>query len=422
MSPTQVLTPTQPGPRAGAIQNVNTHVPLKAFPTSRSLRWNLPTSDSAISRVSRQDEDTTLCYAPRSDSCDLTACASASSGLKIKSILLPSFVELPLYNLPEIPDWYEDERPRQDSDSPEPTETLDTPQSDYHSVADFHPTSLCCQDAMEECSNIVAQAESPPLSNLKRNLPEPPSTMPAAPHRHGRPLAAQHRRRSYSLDLADRRPAELPCTTSPDAGWGCGLGSPFCLFAFPSSAQLGPIPSDADLNDVYSGADDHPVHYHTSPRSFTPCPSLHLNQSPPSMRRAEALAVWRPQGPVPTHSDAGSPFDVKSPPDSLSDWDALSLEQPFPSTASIWVLATQAPSGLPHPLHRTVLDPPRRAAGESGTVGLHKWSVEEQITIAVLEAMDLRDMGRGPCSRVVVGKKGKVRRLMARIWRRESVW
>ncbi|KAJ7481712.1 hypothetical protein FB451DRAFT_1236919 [Mycena latifolia] len=424
-NPNRVLIPIQPR----AVQD-DTYVPLKPLQTSRSLRWNLLVSDSA--NLSRADEDTTLCYVPRSEY-DLTACASVSSGLKMKDVAqLPSFGTLSLPELPEIPDWHEDEQPSLRRQALlaalEPTEAVDSPQSDYHSLADFHPASLCCQDVpvelhMKECNDIVSQVGSPSLANFK-DKPEPPSTVPAASHGRGRPRIVQHSRRSYSLDLADRRPADLTCTIPLDAGWGygLGLGSPFCPSPLSSVAHLGRVPTNADL-DFHSLPND-PAQY-TSPRSLTAHPNvpLHVNQTPLSLRRAEALAVWRPQGPIPptplSHPDS----------DSLSDWDAVSLEQPFPSTASIWVLDAQAPSGLAHsaswPLHRPGLESRHRARGDSEAVGyVHKWSLEEQITISVLEAMDLRDMrsaGRGACSRLGVGsRKGKVRRLLARIWKRDG--
>lgn len=216
----RVLTPTQ----SHTIQDdSDADVPLK-IQTSRSLRWKLPVSDSA--NLFRVGEDTTLCYAPRSSECDLTACASASSGLKMKNSPAPSSLELFLPDLPEIPDWYEDEQPKQASRSPEPvpaipahvlnTPTLDTPQSDYHSLEDYHPTSLCCQDILAElaaaqCSDGAAACESPGLvlSSCKHK-PEPPQTVQAPSH--GRPLFTHHIRRSYSLDLADQRAraAEFP--------------------------------------------------------------------------------------------------------------------------------------------------------------------------------------------------------------------
>jgi hypothetical protein len=215
----RVLTPTQ----SHTIQDdSDADVPLK-IQTSGSLRWKLPVSDSA--NLFRVGEDTTLCYAPRSSECDLTACASASSGFKMKNSPAPSSLELFLPDLPEIPDWYEDEQPKQASRSPEPvpaipahvfnTPTLDTPQSDYHSLEDYHPTSLCCQDILAElaaaqCSDGAA-CESPGLvlSSCKHN-PQPPQTVQAPSH--GRPPFTHHIRRSYSLDLVDQRAraAEFP--------------------------------------------------------------------------------------------------------------------------------------------------------------------------------------------------------------------
>ncbi|KAJ7701828.1 hypothetical protein B0H17DRAFT_1044846 [Mycena rosella] len=398
MSSKRVLTPTQS-------RQDDAHAPLKILHISRSLRWNLPVSDST--NLSRADEDTTLCYVPRSED-DLTACASVSSGLQTKSISqLSSFLQLSLPQLPEIPDWYEDdsERPTQEPEAPDP-ETLDTPPSDYHSLADFHPASLCCQNASSESNHLVFQARSPPLSNLKHK-PEPPSTVSAAPQGHGRPRAEPQRHRSHSLDLTDRRPASLTYTTPPDAGWGHGLGSPFCPSPLSPAAHLAPIHSGTDFS-----LHNEPVQS-MSPLSVT----ADLNQTPLSLRRAEALAVWRPQGPTP-------PTDAGTAPSSLSDWDVLSLEQPFPSTASIWVL--DAP--LPHSAWRLHpgMESRYRPHGDSGPVGIPKWSLEEQITIAVLEAMDSRDMrsaGRAACSRLGGGgsRKGTFRRLLGRIWRRTAL-
>ncbi|KAJ7120953.1 hypothetical protein C8R44DRAFT_877269 [Mycena epipterygia] len=396
---------------------IQDHVPLKILQPSRSLRWNLPVSDSA--NLSRRDEDVTLCYAPRPSEGDLTACASAPS-FKMKSTKLPSLMDLSFPDLPEIPDWYEDEQPRQARD---PTTTPQsayhaTPQSDYHSLADFHPASICCQMYMPQCGGIAPTAGSPALASFKH---QPKTEHPMQAPSHARP---RYIRRSYSLDLTNHRPAGPPYTTPPEPRLGYGLGSPFSPSPLSSAAYLGPLPSNAELH-IYSSVPDDMVRYTSPSFSFTAHPNLHLNQlhliqSPPGLRRDEALAVWRPEGPIPSCLDAGSS------PDSLSD--SPSLEQPFPSSASIWVLDAQPSSALPHsaswPLHaRTGLESRHRVRGEEKAVGMHRWSLEEQITIAVLEAMDSRDRrsaGRVPCPRLVVGRQGRVRRLLGRIWRREA--
>jgi hypothetical protein len=184
--------------------------------TPRSLRWDLPALDSP--NLSPCEEDVTLCCALRSSECDLTACASISSGLKMKNNSLPSSLALLLQvaDLPEIPDWYEDQPLKQE---PEPkratipvlcTPTLDTPQSDYHSLLDYHPTSLCCQDILVElaATGQCIDTATPELSSSKHE-PKAPQTMPqqAPSHSHWCP---QPLRRSYSLVLGERRASEFP--------------------------------------------------------------------------------------------------------------------------------------------------------------------------------------------------------------------
>ncbi|KAJ7031577.1 hypothetical protein C8F04DRAFT_1109815 [Mycena alexandri] len=404
MSSKRVLAPTQ----SRTIRN-DADTPLK-IKTSRSFRWNLPVSESA--NLSRAEEDATLCYAPRSSESDLTTCASAPSpsDFKTKNFSLPSSLELFLPYLPEIPDLYEDQQPQQGA---EPvidipalhTPVLDTPQSDYHSLADYHPTSLCCQDIFPElgaaqCSNSTAPAHiTPALSNCKYQ-PEPPYTT-GAPSQ-GRPRMAEPRRRSYSFDLVDRRAGELPYVIPFDFGLGYGLGSPFS----PSPISF---PCNPDLKDVHIQPDEL-----ASPAlSVTAHSNLYLNPSPPGLRRYEALSVWRPKTPSP-------PFC----PESMSDWDDVrSLEQPFPSTASLWVLDPPPPPAVSH----SASWPAAREAPQVQR-GSEVWSLEEQITIAVLQAMDSRDMSAsfGSCSarRLVVrsSSKGKVKRLLGRLWGREVVW
>ncbi|KAJ7905145.1 hypothetical protein B0H13DRAFT_2663181 [Mycena leptocephala] len=426
----RVLTPTQ----SHTIQDdSDADVPLK-IQTSRSLRWKLPVSNSA--NLFHVGEDTTLCYAPRSSECDLTACASASSGLKMKNSPAPSSLELFLPDLPEIPDWYEDEQPKQASRSPEPvpaipahvlnTPTLDTPQSDYHSLEDYHPTSLCCQDILAElaaaqCSDGAAACESPGLvlSSCKHK-PEPPQTVQAPSH--GRPLFTHHIRRSYSLDLADQRAraAEFPYMVPLDVGLGYGLGSPFSLA--PISFPISP---DVDLHTL---PDELAQYQYASPSlslapQSNPNPKMYLSPSSSGLRRYEALSVWRPQAPSPP----SPPVRLRSP--SNSD-DIRSLEQPFPSSASLWVLDAPPPATAGLRVPQSATWPPTRLA-ETRPRGHDQgmWTLEEQITIAVLQAMDSRDMraaGQGSHvhSRLVTGRsrKSKVGRLLGRIWRRGVVW
>ncbi|KAJ7757100.1 hypothetical protein B0H16DRAFT_1689772 [Mycena metata] len=406
MTSKRVLAPIQ----SRTTQN-NTNTPLK-IKTSRSLRWNLPVSESA--NLWRAEEDATLCYAPRSSESDLTACASAASpsGFKTKNFSLPSSLELFLPYLPEIPDLYEDQQPQQGA---EPvidipalhTPVLDTPQSDYHSLADYHPTSLCCQDILLElgvaqCSDSTAPAHVSPATFSSCKHQEPPHT--AGAPSQGRPRMAEPRRRSYSFDLVDRRAGELPYVIPFDIGLGYGLGSPFS----PSPISF---PCNPDLKDVrIQPAELAPF---ASPAlSVTAHSNLYLSPSPPGLRRYEALSVWRPKAPSPPPC-----------PESMSDWDDVrSLEQPFPSTASLWILDPPPPPAM----SQSASWPAARKAQQVQR-GSEVWSLEEQITIAVLQAMDSRDMSAGSrlCSArefVAWSGKGKVRRLLRRLLRQEGVW
>ncbi|KAJ7177890.1 hypothetical protein C8R46DRAFT_1029473 [Mycena filopes] len=424
MSTKRVLAPTQ----SRTIQSdIDTFGPLK-LKTSRSLLRNLPLSESA--NLSRAEEDATLCYVPKSSEGDLTACASAPSpsGFKTKNFSLPSSLELFLPYLPEIPDLYEDQEPQQGA---EPvvdipalhTPVLDTPLSDYHSLADYHPTSLCCQDILADlgaaqCSDNTASVHahvSPVLPNSKHQYSSYTTRAPSQP----RPTMTQPRRRSYSFDL-DRRGdlpfmvsfaplLKAPCLNAVlklpfEVGLGYGLGSPFS----PSPISFPCNPDD--FKDINIQPDE--LAPFASPTlSVSAHPNLYLDPSPPGARRYDALSVWRPKAPSPPPC-----------PETLSDWDDIrSLEQPFPSTASIWVLD---PPPVPAPAMTQSASWP--AAREHRRTEV--WSMEEQITIAVLQAMDSRDLRSGPVScpsrRLVVrgGGKGKVRRLLGRLWGREGVW
>ncbi|KAJ7326283.1 hypothetical protein DFH08DRAFT_1084861 [Mycena albidolilacea] len=402
------------------IQDVSdAHLPLKVQ-TPRSLRWDLPALDSP--NLSPCEEDVTLCYALRSSECDLTACASISSGLKMKNSSLPSSLALLLQaaDLPEIPDWYEDQPLKQE---PEPkrttipvlcTPTLDTPQSDYHSLLDYHPTSLCCQDILVElaATGQCIDTATPELSSSKHE-PKAPQTMPqqAPSHSHWCP---QPLRRSYSLVLGERRASEFPYMIPLDVGLGCGLGSPFSPspISFPIDSDSDFLPQPAELQC-------------TSPALSLAMNSnnLYLSPSSPGARRLEALSVWRPRAPLP-------PPHAASP----SEDDLRSLEQPFPSTASIWVL--DQPSLRPRPLPPPSSALPQSAPASSREATQHgdkkqTWTLEEQITIAVLQAMDLRDLRAaagqqqlGLHSKLVSSstRNSKVRKLLGRIWRRACVW
>ncbi|KAJ7507348.1 hypothetical protein B0H11DRAFT_1971321 [Mycena galericulata] len=417
----------------------------KVVQTSHSLRWNLAASDSLNAshteatqvgpkilkasssprpapdspNVSHAEEEVTLCYVPPTSECDLTACTSTASGLKIKALPVASSLEFFLPQLPEIPDWYEDEQPKQNS--PPPVEILgsDTPQSDYHSFEDFYPASPCPDDgatfAIEEEAttqiNDVVPPESHGLSESKPKAEQLP-----------RPRPAQPRPRSHSLNSADQRPAQLTFALPHDAGSGYGLGSPFSPCPISSGPHLTPTPIDLGLGlDLHPGPRN-PVGSTSPTLSFTAHPNLHLNhrwQTPPGLRREEALAVWRPRGPVATHLDGRSPV---SDLDSDSD-DARSLEQPFPSSASIWVLVLDQPQPSPVPASQAMASTAPRMDRREDTqtqTQTQKWTLEEQITIAVLAAMDSRDMrGRSAChARLSAGgRKSKFRRLLGRIWR-----
>ncbi|KAJ7662085.1 hypothetical protein DFH06DRAFT_1191419 [Mycena polygramma] len=210
--------------------------------TSWSVSCNAPDSPN----VSRAAEDATLCYVPKSSENDLTACVSTFSGFKMTSSLsaLPSSLELLLRDLPEIPDLFEDQQLFKTEAEPVPavplavldtpvsvfytpasdlytpasgfyTPVLDTPQSDYHSLENYDPTSFCGQNvwpqlAEARCTNGTMPASPGPWSF--KYEPEPPHTA-TAPSR-GRPPIARPIRRSYSFDIADRRAAYVVCSVS----------------------------------------------------------------------------------------------------------------------------------------------------------------------------------------------------------------
>lgn len=156
---------------------------------------------------------------------------------------------------------------------------------------------------------------------------------------------------------------------------------------------------------------------------------LELEHSPPGLRRGEALAAWRPQAP-----DLILGFDDDD--DDEEHDDERSEEQQFPSTASIYTtLATKClhplesylserleafdprleseddgdgdcasrqlpfagfpslpveqstPRRLPQPRNHCLEDDESLVYGFAN----REWTLEEKITIAVLEAMDYRD-------------------------------
>ncbi|KAJ7216522.1 hypothetical protein GGX14DRAFT_441825 [Mycena pura] len=408
------------------------------IPPSSSCSFNqtLPLWDSATAYFTRTDEDATLCYADsaRPSECDLTACASAPSALNIHAKLkgattLPPSLTLVFPQLPEIPDWYDNDDAR-----PQPLEMniplFDTPPSEYQSLEDYHPEALCCVDILSELDRATAHVQhqyqspreqvafgflSPALStpgkhNYKHvpgSLPPPMTITDALSLGNERPRIVQHRRR-YSLDSADRRPVELSGVVPPNAGLGFGLGSPF----FQAPAHHDDLSrGEADSSDAY---------LHTHPKGLFTSPELvHVYaDSPPERRRREALTVWRPRAPSP-HS----------------------LPQPFPSSASLYAL--DAPTltrgrGLPSSVSWPAVARGRRITNTK-TKGIYLWTLEEQITIAVLAAMEARDMenyapaqsqacqgsagargvaGRGAGSG---GRKGRIRRLVERIWRKEGM-
>ncbi|KAJ7220442.1 hypothetical protein B0H12DRAFT_1241350 [Mycena haematopus] len=413
------------------------HMPLKVQTSSRSLRspccslpQNIPALDSP--NLLRGEEDLTLCNVLRSSECDLTACASASSSrlktnLKNNVSLSSSLDLLLLAELPEIPDWYEDRQELKQEPEPERasatiptvyTPTLNTPQSEYYSLDDY-PTSLGCQNILTEL--VAGECGASELSNFKPNA-KLPQTMPphAPPHRCWRP---QPLRRSYSFDLGDHRAAEFPYTIPLDAGLGYGLGSPFS----PSPISF-PIDSDSDHLHIQ------PAELQcASPPLSLPLPieaNVYLGLSPPGLRRLEALAVWRPQAPSPPPRPASPSL---SPSPSNSD-DAHSMTQPFPSTASIWV-PDQPSSRLPLPSRPPLPSSDPQSVARKPTENTKMWTLEEQITIAVLQAMDSRDkraaagQQASSYSRLAArsgnssNRKSKVIKLLGRIWRaRGGVW
>ncbi|KAF8178090.1 hypothetical protein K438DRAFT_1844542 [Mycena galopus ATCC 62051] len=431
MSSNRVLTPTQF--RVDTISDdSDAHAP-KIQNSSRSLRQNVPTLDSL--NLSPGEEDLTLCIALRSSDCDLTACASASSRFKMETrSLFPSSLDLVLSELPEIPDWYEDEPLKQESE-PEPghasatipipvlyTPTLNTPQSDYYSFEDCGDSSPGCEDLSPagQCSDGATPA-SPELSSFKHQA-KPPHTMPQhAPSQSY--WCPQTLRRTYSFDLKNRRASEVPYMIPLDVGLGYGLGSPFS----PPSISF-PIDTDTDSDHLYTQSAGLQC---TSPPLSLPLPmdenNLYFSPSPPGLRRLEALSAWRPQAP--------SPPPHPTSPSLLCSEDAHSPDQPFPSTASIWILQQQ-PVLRPPPSRPAPPPPPASVLSPSAfwpaarKPGEKLWTLEEQITIAVLQAMDSRDMlaaaeQQGSCSRLggrSSNRKNKVSKLLGKIWRQVGVW
>ncbi|KAJ6481792.1 hypothetical protein C8R45DRAFT_1150822, partial [Mycena sanguinolenta] len=410
---------------------------LKVQTSSRSLRspssslpQNNPAPDSP--NLWRGEEDLTLCTALRSSECDLTACASASSKLNLKNSglisSLPSSLGLPLLSeLPEIPDWYEDEQElKQKAERASVTiPVLDTPQSEYYSF-DEHSTSLGDKDVLADLR--AGQYGVPKFSNVKP-IGKPPQTMPPLVPSHHWCSPTQTLRRSFSFDLGDRRATEFPCMIPLGVGLGYGLGSPFS----PSPISF-PIDPDSD----------HLLHTQpaelqcASPPLSLPLPidaNVYLSPTPPSLRRREALAVWRPPAPSPPPDPPSAWPPSPSPSAVFSDSDdARSMPQPFPSTASIWV-PDHPSSRVPRPSSPPPPPYVPRKSGEKTQVEM--WTLEEQITIAVLQAMDSRDKRVAAAgqqgltsSRLVprsgtgnnVKRKSKISQLLGRIWRRRGGW
>ncbi|KAJ7628649.1 hypothetical protein FB45DRAFT_1059371 [Roridomyces roridus] len=423
--------------------------------TSRSLRWNLPnphtpvavdpklqvTASSSTFTIgdSPNEEDATLCYATPASDYDLTACASTpvlSPELKIQPLPFSKCLDLLLPQLPEIPDWYDD-----DEVVPHPVEILepvsDTPQSDYHSCFEYQYTPI-----LEAAAPVSAQVQAEGPARL-------PSSVPNRP---------QHRRRSYSLDSAGQRP--LSFSFLPDAGLGIGLASPFSLS--PSWAII-PIDPDSDLEPADPDSDTDAAVYSSSiPQldlnldldvNLWPSPTLEYTQytpllphdspnvapdsfqSPPGLRRNEALAVWRPAGPIATYLDhdisrATSGADEDREYDYWGDDDdddVCSLEQPFPSSASIWVLDRSPPrNAAVRPLPQSASWPAARVAATRTQQKQEKrWTLEEQITIALLAAASDGERNGRPRTLSVAEKEGftegktRLGRMLGRIraWR-----
>ncbi|KAJ7057165.1 hypothetical protein C8F01DRAFT_1257084 [Mycena amicta] len=443
------LTPTQPGNR----------VPAAKISLSNS-NCAIPDSTTAAT-LTRADEDATLYYEN-----DMTACASTPSGLgitiKTNTGDLP-FHLLALAQLPEIPDWYDDPEPHTSTFNASPAlETpalayqtpqsdyysldhppYETPQSDYQSFEEHQPDALCLDDVLRELEETAEQAHAHNVSQSSKisgvvafGFPSPGFTTVAGKHKvdfpdrelmtlspYRRPVNLQQhqqRRRSYSLDSADRRPAEL---VQSDAGLGLGLGSPFCL----SQLQVLPDPITPCNIDMQL----HALHAH--PDSLADFASPEIVYSGPgtglsSERRQEALAVERPDAPAPIPESLARDADVG--PDDDEDWDDIrSASVPFPSTASLYAFPTSAS----WPAARTKQHSSSACGGRSH-IRAHqkqrptrKWTLEEQITIAVLAAMDARDAGirsgtkSGSRNMFESSKgKGKLLRLLRKVWRKEA--
>ncbi|KAJ7291045.1 hypothetical protein C8J57DRAFT_1458025 [Mycena rebaudengoi] len=350
-----------------------------------SLSFHLPVSYSGP----LDESDLTVCYTPRPSEADLTACASIPFSFSAKSVHPSMAVAVP--ELPEIPDWccepdMQDRKPAAAMN----TYTLDTPQSDYLSIADHHPHSLCCQDvALGLWTVDLFPNHSPqlPCWDAMRKQSVPPSIQTGVQRES---KARQRIRRSYSLDLSSRRCSEE--ALSPDFALGLGLGSPFSPSPLFSAEQLASILSVPDsvyprFNEasglVVSSLDS------TPPLSLPSHPNLHLPPIPFRLRDDEVLAAC-----APPHDYVLYPFHdsyAASYPDSPSDSDDVrSLEQPFPSSASIWVFDAYPTPGLPSsaswPLSALRNHPAKQlrfasAQGEEMT-GKPKWSLAEEITIS----------------------------------------
>ncbi|KAF7319346.1 hypothetical protein HMN09_00272200 [Mycena chlorophos] len=486
----RILSPTQPGTHRRTVSD--TKLFLESLSSSNSCAIPDSTTVANLTRTTNDSEDVTLLYAPqRPSENDLTACVSTASGLGFQfanTKHTQSDITIPLLTqLPEIPDWYEDVDPinyppeahildsRCDTTQQTPAQPpYETPQSEYFTVEEFQPEpdALYCEDVLRELEETAEQAHAQNVSQSSKissvvafGFPSP-GFVPTVAGKHKietpelltfsprlRRAIQQQRRRSYSLDSADRRPTTAELALLSEAGLGIGLASPFCL------SQLQPIhPSESDMQL-------HALHAH--PDCLASPEIVYTRPRPPGNdsvreRRQEALALERlpaPAHPHPHSKPAAYAAADEHDDQEEDDWDVRSASVPFPSTASLYAIPTSA--SWPAARHSSTCGGHGGGAG-AGSGGarsrlrhsrsaqhhnknqkqrtVRKWTLEEQITIAVLAAMDARDgaetkvavagVGVGVGKVLIGGEprklkatgngKGRLLRLLRKVWRRDS--
>ncbi|CAK5263494.1 unnamed protein product [Mycena citricolor] len=344
--------------------------------------------------VSRtMDDGETLCFNPSISEEELTAYASAPTvhtrahKLQLEDdnqLSIAASLDLLFPHLPEIPDCCEVPAECGQTLGPNESVLLNTPSSQYHSLEgcpplqqDHRPPSLFRQYLVSELELTRVPTGISPSPGLSRSL---------------------------DFDSCSQDTSSLDLGT----GLGHGLASPFN----PQVSAFGP-------------QEHHILHSHplelVSP-VIAPSPREQCDEIsyPLGQRRSDALAAWRPAQPAPLPHrltyESGLSY-------------AGSLEQPFPSSASIWIVErTPAQSVEPS------LDPDVVVSASCPVLRERKWSIEEQITIEVLRAMDRRDRGfqtsglllpclcsSDSCPTISSRRKGILYRLMDKFRRSSSL-